>query len=63
MRSFLPALVSSLAVLWVFGAYEIARNMRAHVAFGFGGILARWTTPACVTSAIAAFAGVILLRS
>ena len=63
MRIVLLAFGSSLAVLWTFGAYEIVRNMRNRVAFGFGGIISRWATPACVTCTIAVFAGVILLRS
>ena len=63
MRDVLLAFGSSLAVMWVFGTYEIIRNMRNRVAFGFGGVLARWTTPVCITCTVAAFAGVILLRS
>jgi hypothetical protein len=63
MRIVLLAFGSSLAVLWLFTAYEIVRNLRARAAFGYGGLIARICTPACITSAIAVFAGVILLRS
>ena len=63
MRDVLLAFGSSLAVFWLFTAYEMIRNLRTHVAFGYAGLLARICTPACVTSVIAAFVGVILLRS
>jgi hypothetical protein len=63
MRDVLLAFGSSLAVLWLFGAYEIVSSMRARVAFGREGIFARWTTPACITCTIGVFAGTILLRA
>jgi hypothetical protein len=64
MRSLLLAFGSALAVLWLFGAYEIVHNIRNGVAFTVKtAFLGRWTTPACITCTIAAFAGVILLRS
>jgi len=63
MRDVLLASGSSLAVLWLFTAYEIVRNLWARVAFGYDNLIARICTPACITSAIAVFAGVILLRS
>ena len=49
MRIVLLAFGSSLAVLWLFTAYEIVRNLRARVAFGYGGLIARICTPACIT--------------
>ena len=64
MRDVLLAFGSSLAVLWLFGAYEIVRNIRNGVALNLRpAFLARWSTPACITCTVAVFAGVILFRA
>jgi hypothetical protein len=64
LRDVLLAFGSSVAVLWIFGAYEIARNIRNGVSFTLGtAFLSRWSTPLCITCTVAVFAGVILLRA
>jgi len=62
MHSVLLAVGWSLAVLWLFTAYEIIRNLRAHVAFGYAGLIARICTSACITCAVGVFVVVRLLR-
>jgi hypothetical protein len=62
LRMLIP-FIAALAVMWVFGAYAIVRDLRRRVASGYAALFGMWMTPACITCTVAVFAGVILLRS